>query len=113
MQISARKTIIDDDGRKQVFLNLLSDQFSIKILTTIINNAKTPVEISRDTGVPISTVYRRLQFLQENKLVKVLGGINTNGKFFAYQSKIKEVNATFSGESIRTSVIPNLNFTIK
>ena len=112
MQISTWPTIIDDD-RKQIYIRMVSDRFSIKIITAIINNSKTAVEISKETSIPISTVYRRIKFLQENKLIKVSGGINKNGKFFVYQSKIKEVEITFNGRSIRVSVTPNLNFTIK
>tara|TARA_B100002049_G_C15779564_1_gene250162 strand:- start:159 stop:497 length:339 start_codon:yes stop_codon:yes gene_type:complete len=112
MQISTWPTIIDDD-RKQIYIRMVSDRFSIKIITAIINNSKTAVEISKETSIPISTVYRRIKFLQENKLIKVSGGINKNGKFFVYQSKIKEVEITFNGRSIKVSVTPNLNFTIK
>ena len=113
MQVSTWPIIIDDSDRKQIYIRVVSDQFSIKIITSIINNPKTAVEISKGTGIPISTVYRRLQFLQENKLLKVSGGINKDGKFFVYQSKIKEVDVTFNGESLKVSVTPNLNFTIK
>ena len=113
MQISTRSTLIDDDSRKQIYTRVVSDRFSMKIIISIINNPKTAVEISKETGIPISTVYRRLQFLQENKLLKVSGGINKDGKFFVYQSRIKEVEITFTGQSLRVSIIPNLNFTIK
>jgi predicted transcriptional regulator len=113
MQISTRPTIIDDDSQKQIYIHVVSDRFSVKIITSIINNPKTAVEISKETGIPISTVYRRLQYLQENKLLKVSGGINKDGKFFVYQSRIKEIEITFNGQSIRVSITPNLNFTIK
>ena len=113
MQVSKWPIIIDDDDRKQIYIRVVSDQFSIKIITSIINNSKTAIEISKETSIPISTVYRRLKFLQENKLIKVSGGINKDGKFFVYQSRIKEIEITFNGQSIRVSVIPNLNFTIK
>ena len=112
MQVSAWPTIINDD-RKEIYIRVVSDRFSIKIITSIINRPRTAVEISKETDIPISTVYRRLKFLNENKLLKVTGGINKDGKFFVYQSKIKEVEITFDGESIRVSVTPNLNFTIK
>jgi predicted transcriptional regulator len=112
MQVSAWPTIINDD-RKEIYIRVVSDRFSIKIITSIINRSRTAVEISKETDIPISTVYRRLKFLNENKLLKVTGGINKDGKFFVYQSKIKEVEITFDGESIRVSVTPNLNFTIK
>ena len=114
MQISTTTTtLIDEPERQQVFLQIVSDQFSMRIISAIIPEAKTAVQIGKETNIPISTVYRRLQFLQENKLLKVSGEINNDGKFFVYQSKIKEVEITFNGESIRVFVTPNLNFTIK
>ena len=124
MQVSTWPIIIDDRDKMQIFARVISDQFSLKIITSIINNPKTAVEIAKttaipisviakETNIPISTVYRRLQFLQENKLLKVSGDINKDGKFFLYQSKIKEIKITFNGESMKVSIIPNLNFTVK
>ena len=98
MQVSTWPIIIDDRDKMQIFAR---------------NNPKTAVVIAKETNIPISTVYRRLQFLQENKLLKVSGDINKDGKFFLYQSKIKEIKITFNGESMKVSIIPNLNFTVK
>ena len=112
MQISTTTTLIDDHERQQVFLQIISDQFSVRIISAIIPEAKTAVQIGKETNIPISTVYRRLQFLQENKMVKVSGGINKVGKFFVYQSKIREISTFFDGKSMRIYVTPNINFTI-
>ena len=112
MQVSKWPIIIDDDDRKQIYIRVVSDQFSIKIITSIINNPKTAVEISKVTDIPISTVYRRLQFLQENKMLKTSGGLNKDGKYFVYQSKLKTISTFFDGLNIWVSVTPNLNFTI-
>ena len=112
MQISAQATTIKDSERKQFYLQVLSDQFCMGIISSIITNPKTAVEISKVTGIPISTVYRRLQFLQENKMLKTSGGLNKDGKYFVYQSKIKSISTFFDGSKIWVSVTPNLNFTI-
>ncbi len=66
------------------------------IVSSIIDGPKTAVEISKVTNIPISTVYRRLQFLQEHKMLKTSGGLNKD----------------FDGSNIMISVTPNLNFTI-
>ena len=50
------------------------------IISSIIDGPKTAVEIAKTTSIPISTVYRRLQFLQENKMLKTSGGLNKDGK---------------------------------
>ena len=112
MQISASTTTIKDDERKQIYLQILSDQFCMGIISSIIEQPKTAVEIVKSTSIPISTIYRRLQFLQENKMLKTSGGLNKDGKYFLYQSKLKTISTFFDGSNMWVSVTPNLNFTI-
>ena len=112
LQISTQATTIKDDERKQIYFQILSDQFCMGIISSIIDNPKTAVEISKTTTIPISTVYRRLQFLQEHKILKTSGGLNKDGKYFVYQSKLKTISTFFDGSDTWVSVTPNLNFTI-
>ena len=112
MQISTQATTIKDGDRKQIYFQILSDQFCMGIISSIINQPKTAVEIAKATTIPISTVYRRLQFLQEHKMLKTSGGLNKDGKYFVYQSKIKTISTFFDGSETWVSVTPNLNFTI-
>ena len=91
---------------------MLSDHFCLTIISNIISIPKTAVDISKDTKIPISTVYRRLQFLQENKLLKITGGIGKDGKYFLYQSRMKGFSTVFNGKSLEITVTSNLNFTI-
>ena len=112
LQISTQATTIKDDERKQIYFQILSDQFCMGIISSIIDKPKTAVEISKTTTIPISTVYRRLQFLQEHKMLKTSGGLNKDGKYFVYQSKLKTISTFFDGSDTWVSVTPNLNFTI-
>ena len=112
LQISTSSTTIKDDTRKQIYLQIISDQFCMGIVSSIIDRPKTAVEISKVTNIPISTVYRRLQFLQEHKMLKTSGGLNKDGKYFVYLSKVKTISTFFDGSNIMISVTPNLNFTI-
>jgi len=112
LQISTTSTTIKDDVRKQIYLQILSDQFCVGIISSIIDSPKTAVEIAKATSIPISTVYRRLQFLQENKMLKISGGLNKDGKYFVYLSKLKTISTFFDGSNTWVSVTPNLNFTI-
>ena len=112
LQISTQATTIKDDERKQIYFQILSDQFCMGIISSIIDKPKTAVEIAKTTTIPISTVYRRLQFLQENKMLKTSGGLNKDGKYFVYQSKLKTISTFFDGSDTWVSVTPNLNFTI-
>ena len=112
LQISTSSTTIKDDTRKQIYLQIISDQFCVGIVSSIIDRPKTAVEISKVTNIPISTVYRRLQFLQEHKMLKTSGGLNKDGKYFVYLSKLKTISTFFDGSNMWVSVTPNLNFTI-
>ena len=112
MQISQPIKLIVDNEKKKIYLQVLSDHFCLAIISDIISNPKTAVDISKNTKIPISTVYRRLQFLQENKLLKITGGIGKDGKYFLYQSRIKGFSTVFNGESLEITVTANLNFTI-
>ena len=112
LQISASTITIKDEARKQIYLQILSDQFCMGIISSIIDGPKTAVDIAKTTSIPISTVYRRLQFLQENKMLKTSGGLNKDGKYFVYLSKLKPASTYFDGSEIWISVTPNLNFTI-
>ena len=112
MQISQPIKLVVDNEKKKIYLQVLSDHFCLAIISDIISNPKTAVDISKDTKIPISTVYRRLQFLQENKLLKITGGIGKDGKYFLYQSRIKGFSTVFNAKSLEITVTPNLNFTI-
>ena len=112
MQISQPIKLIVDNEKKKIYLQVLSDHFCLAIISDIISNPKTAVDISKSTKIPISTVYRRLQFLQENKLLKITGGIGKDGKYFLYQSRIKGFSTIFNGKSLEITVTSNLNFTI-
>ena len=112
MQISQPIKLIVDNEKKKIYLQVLSDHFCLAIISDIISNPKTAVDISKNTKIPISTVYRRLQFLQENKLLKITGGIGKDGRYFLYQSRIKGFSTIFNGKSLEITVTSNLNFTI-
>jgi len=45
-------------------------------------------------------------------MLKTSGGINKDGKYFVYQSKLKTISTFFDGSNTLVSVTPNLNFTI-
>ena len=46
MQISTTSTTIKDDVRKQIYLQILSDQFCVGIISSIIDNPKTAAKAS-------------------------------------------------------------------
>lgn len=68
------------------------------------------MEISSETKIPISTVYRRLQTLHDNKLLGISGSISQDGKkYFLYKSRVKAISTSFNNGSIEIQIIPNVS----
>jgi len=102
------KSLSYSEEQKSKILEIISDQYCRKILSTIQEAHKSPIEISEETKIPISTVYRRLQSLHDAKLLKISGTINEDGKkSFLYKSKIKSISTFFDGNCIEIEIIPN------
>jgi len=69
---------------------------------------KSAMEISAETKIPISTVYRRLQSLYDNKLLRISGTISDDGKkYFLYKSRVKAIFTSFNGNFVEVEVVPN------
>lgn len=99
---------IDDDVKNDALLSVLSDKYCRTILESIMNMSKSVIEITAETKIPMSTVYRRIQSLHDNKLVATSGMITDDGKrLFMYKSKIKGMKSTFSDGKIEVELIPN------
>ncbi|MFB5612421.1 MAG: helix-turn-helix domain-containing protein, partial [Nitrosarchaeum sp.] len=104
--ISGRK--VDDDSRKDAILGVISDKYCRAILENSMEKPKSAMEISAETKIPISTVYRRLQTLHDNKLLGISGSISDDGKkYFLYKSKVKAIATSFNGSNIEVEVVPN------
>jgi len=104
--ISGRK--IEDDSRKDAILEVMSDKYCRAILENSMEKPKSAMEISAETKIPISTVYRRLQTLHDNKLLGISGSISEDGKkYFLYKSRIKAISSSFDGNKIEVEVVPN------
>lgn len=105
--IQGRK--IEQDKRKEAILEMLSDKHCRAILESTMDKPKSAMEISSDAKIPISTVYRRLQTLHDNKLLGISGSISDDGKkYFLYRSKVKAISTTYNGGFVEIQVVPNL-----
>lgn len=103
---------IEENDRKQAILGIISDQYCRLILQTTIDKPKCAMEIATESKIPISTAYRRLQTLYDNKLLKISGTISDNGKkYFLYKSKVKAISALCDCSDIKIEIIPNKNET--
>lgn len=99
---------IDDDQRKEKFLNVLCDGYARSILQVIMDKPKSVMEISAEANIPISTAYRRIQTLQDAQMVKITGSISEDGKkFFLYKSKIRALYASLERNQVQIKAVPN------
>ena len=104
--VSGRK--IDEDAQKDAILEVMSDKYCRAILQNTMDKPKSAMEISAETKIPISTVYRRLQTLHDNKLLRITGSISDDGKkYFLYKSKVKAIASTFNESYVEIEIVPN------
>ena len=99
---------VEQEKKIQGILEIMADKYSRDLLRTTGEVPKSAFRISQETGIPISTVYRRIQKLQDAGVVRVSGEINLEGKkHFLYQSKVKAISSKVAGEFINVEIIPN------
>ena len=99
---------IEEDDRKEAILGMISDKYCREILEATMGKPKSAMEISSQRKIPISTVYRRLQTLHDNKLLGISGTISSDGKkYFLYKSKAKAISTSFNSGTIEIQIVPN------
>jgi predicted transcriptional regulator len=100
---------VEDSEKKENLLEILSDRYSRTIIESIMNKPKSVVEITAETGIPVSTVYRRIQTLSDNKLLYISGSISEDGKkFFLYKSKVKGIQTQYENGDVNVELVLNL-----
>ncbi len=109
MQTIQQTRKIEDDQRKESILDIMSDKYCREILRITMDKAMSAIEIARVGKIPISTIYRRLQTLHDNKLVRISGSISEEGKkSFLYKSKVKAISASCNGNDVEINIVPNI-----
>ena len=108
MQVLQSVNKIEEETTKDALLSVVSDKYCRIILGAIMDKPKSVMEITAETKIPISTVYRRIQTLHDNKLIRTSGTITDDGKkLFLYKSKIKGMQSTFSNGQIEVKLVLN------
>jgi predicted transcriptional regulator len=108
MQTLQQTFKIEETNQKDDMLDILSDKYCRAILESIMNVPKSAIEITVETNIPMSTVYRRIQNLYDNKLLQISGMIAKEGKrLFMYKSKIKGIQSTFNDGKTEVDLILN------
>lgn len=98
-------TKIYEDPVKEQFLKIFADKYARQILQATTNSPQSATEISHLTGIPISTVYRRLQPMIDCKILQVSGSISEEGKkFFMYKSLAEKISTNFDNGNLQIEV---------
>ncbi len=109
MLVLQKGSTIYNEQQKNKILEMVSDKYCRKILSITMKEHKSVNKISEETKIPISTIYRRVQMLHDEKLMRISGMIDENGKkTFLYKSKIKSISTFFNGDFIEIEIIPNI-----
>jgi|TARA_B100001079_G_C16335373_1_gene481062 predicted transcriptional regulator len=108
MQTVLNGVPVEQEEKIQCILQIMADKYSRDLLRITQDTPKSAFMIAQETGIPISTVYRRIQKLQDAGVVRVSGEINLEGKkHFLYQSKVKSISSNVAGEFINVEIVPN------
>lgn len=102
--------VIDQDEQKQKALEVFSDNYTRIILSAMMETPKSVLQITEETKIPLTTVYRKIHHLLESNLIRISGHIAENGKKnFLYKSKLKSFHITFSKD--RFAILVNTSGT--
>src|SRR5690348_14569410 len=108
MQVLLQGKQVQEQTSKDVLLGILADKYSRAILEATMDSPKSAIELSAECQIPISTAYRRVQELHDNKLLGISGSINDDGKkYFLYKSKIKAIVTCFNNGTLDIEIVPN------
>ncbi len=108
MQTLQQGFIIEETERKNSILEILSDNYCRIIIESIMYKPKSVMEITIETQIPMSTTYRKIQTLHDNKLLKTSGTITEDGKkLFLYKSRVRGIQSVFKDGKIEVELIPN------
>jgi predicted transcriptional regulator len=79
---------------RDAIVRALADEYSRKILLSLVDKAKSVEELSHSLGIPISTAYRRVNEMREIGLLTVEKTVITDDgkKSELYRSAFKGIN---------------------
>jgi len=88
--------IVTDDVSKQRILTAIADPYSRMILRTITHDTKSALELSKECGIPVTTMYRRIEeLLNAGLIVQAKASRTKDGKWFElYRTLVKNINIT-------------------
>ena len=108
MQVLQSPYKVEEETKKDNFLEVVSDKYCRSILNAIMDKPKSTMRLAMECHIPISTVYRRIQMMHDAKMLYTTGQISDDGKkFFLYKSKIKEIQTHFNNGEVQVELVFN------
>jgi hypothetical protein len=94
---------------KEAVVEAMSDLFSFAVVRCTIKSAKTIEEIATETGIPLSSCYRKVSRLVDERILLLQRIVVTSaGKRRAcYRAAISEATIVMDREGLRVSLVPN------
>lgn len=103
--MTSSEVITMDAGSRMgsAVIRALSDEFSIRILESIVSEGKSVVEIRSETGVPLSTAYRLVHGMAEDGLVvqERIVVTGSGSKYVIYRATFSRILVDFGASDCR------------
>jgi predicted transcriptional regulator len=98
-----------DHSRAEEVVRAISDDYSRRIILSVMSKSEPIEEISREQGIPISTCYRRVHDLLVSGIIKPDKTIiQADGKkYICYKSSFKNATISLVAEEMKVDVVPN------
>ena len=102
--------IIKNEKQKTAIANALIDKYSRKILNSTMENSKSVMDIMREQEIPMTSAYRRIKSLQDNKLIKIEKSLVTDDgkRYYLYRSTIKSVVINYIDGNLYVDITLNV-----
>lgn len=102
--------IIKDEKHKTAIAHALIDEYSRKILNSTMENSKSVMDIMREQEIPMTSAYRRIKLLLDNRLIKVEKSLVTDDgkRYYLYRSAIKSVIINYIDGTLSLDITPNI-----
>ncbi len=101
--------IVADELSSQRILSAVADPYSRKILASTMHEAFSALGLAKKCGIPVTTVYRRIEELvHAGLLAGVSSGRTKDGKWFdLYRSTVKRIDVSAERGTIFVGLVKN------
>jgi len=100
---------VDPTLEESNILKVVGDECARPILLSIIDEPKSAIDITREKKIPISSVYRKIHWLENARLIRIKGFVITGDgkKYHLYQSRVKAIRISLPTNEIQLEFANN------